>query len=244
MHCVICLNRLPEDTTSTDTTLSYLSRWRAHTKCLHDSVVFAPVPSQVSQIADLTQQLNLNSLYPVTEWLSMSSRLKALGVMKMPTSKWKWESIETSENGDDVSKTSQNSELLGKRGFGGFVSIRERGFNLDLFDLLKTNYGLTHPSLASVQKVCASQVKSPNLEIVHSEVNHRIQEIRQWLENVTQNYDRLTLPDQMIQCIRKFNKGEIFRKPDPNRDKILIAGQSKILWGIQREFIFRLDFWK
>lgn len=225
MLCVICLKRLPRMQTSVETATPSLSRWRAHTKCLHESVVFDSAPSRVLQLADLAENLRIDSVYLATEWLSMSSRLKTLGMFNLPNSKWKWERITDSSGGQSPPKM---PGLLNKRGSEDLVGSRERGFNLDLFDLVRTTFGLTHPSLGQVRKAIASHAKSPPFELVQSEVNHRIKGIRQWLEKVTKNYDQDSLGDQMMKCILRLNKGQMFRKPDPDREQVLVAGQSKM----------------
>jgi hypothetical protein len=178
----------------------------------------------VHRIAKLACTLKINSFYPATQWLSLGSRLQALGLTNIPVSKWNWEVVDGPSNSNNTT-----GGVLGKRGFRDLVSNRERGFNLDLFDLVKTNYGLTHPSLLSVKKTGQPQSKSTLLEIDHSEVDDRIKGIHQWLEKVTQNYNYDTLPYQMMNYIKRPTTNAIFRPPFQEDHQVMVAGQSRFL---------------
>ena len=227
MLCSICKKQLPSTESTPETLSSPLSRWRAHAKCLNGSFVFSPAPCSVNHIAKLACNLKINSFYPVTQWLSIGSRLKALGLTNIPVSKWNWEVLDGVENGEKQMERAKKQGLLNKRSFKDLVSNRERGFNLDLFDLVKTNYGLTHPSLLRVRKAGQLQPKSPLLEIDHTEVDDRIKGIHQWLEKVTQNYNYDTLPYQMLNYIKKPNQNAIFRPSFEENKQVMVAGQSK-----------------
>ena len=150
----------------------------------------------------------------------------------MPTSKWKWKSLTdlVKSDGDLASRDKDlplERGLLKKREFGEFVEQRERGFNLDLFDLIRSRYGLVHPLLQKVEKAGHSQVKRQNLELSSSEVDFRIKGIHRWLDQITKDYDHKRLPDQMMSMIRSSGAGEIFRKTQVDKTNVMVAGESK-----------------
>ena len=183
-------------------------------------------------MAFLSSQLGIESFRTVVKWVSVSSRLSALGLVQMPTSKWKWKSLTdpVKSDGDLASRDKDlplERGLLKKREFGEFVEQRERGFNLDLFDLIRSRYGLVHPLLQKVEKAGHSQVKRQNLELNSSEVDFRIKGIHRWLDQITKDYDHKRLPDQMMSMIRSSGTGEIFRKTQVDKTNVMVAGESK-----------------
>ena len=183
-------------------------------------------------MAFLSSQLGIDSFRTVVKWVSVSSRLSALGLVQMPTSKWKWKSLTdlVKSDGDLASRDKDlplERGLLKKREFGEFVEQRERGFNLDLFDLIRSRYGLVHPLLQKVEKAGHSQVKRQNLELNSSEVDFRIKGIHRWLDQITKDYDHKRLPDQMMSMIRSSGTGEIFRKTQVDKTNVMVAGESK-----------------
>jgi hypothetical protein len=220
---------LPQAPQTTETPSSPLLRWRAHSKCLNESSVFSPAPSTIDSIAKLSCNLKINSFHPATKWLSMGSRLDALGLTKIPVSKWKWEEVDHLEIDEEKQKKRPTNEgLLKKRDSDNLVKNRERGFNLDLFDLVKTNYELTHPSLMKVQKAKKREAKSSFLKINPNGLDTRLKGIQQWLEQFTQNNNYDTFGIQMMKYLQRSTNKKLFIKaPQLNDESVMIAGNSK-----------------
>ena len=85
-----------------------------------------------------------------------------------------------------------------------------------------------HSSLLQVQKKEHFQAKEQNFKINPSKMNFRIKGIHKWLEQIIKNYDHKQLPDQMMNMIKTFDTGEIFRKTTNNHFDVMIAGEITI----------------
>jgi hypothetical protein len=178
----------------------------------------------------LCKNLEIDSVYLATEWLSLGSRLEALGILEIPTSKWDWQECEDSVTQDtDMKAPPGQTQLLKKRDFDDVVSKRERGFNLDMFDLVRTNYGLTHPSLFGVRKTVRAPVKSVQVEPFLPDFNDRMDNIRKWLDNMTENYNADSYSEEMRKYLKHSSHREERSPQAKSEGRVMVAGESRVI---------------
>lgn len=228
MRCAICPESLPPLDTSCESPGQCLLRFKLHSSCLGDPFIFAPVPASATKIIRLCRSLGVDSGRLAREWLSLGSRLEALGAKDIPASKWMWERAGLGDSPSSASPGDPKAAgLLGKRDFEDLGSRRERGFNLDLFDLVRTNYGLTHPSLLGVERRPRRPDRLKYADSIQTEMTDRMENIRTWLDSVTDNYNADSFSDEMRKYIRHSGDKTAPGKGRRRTSEVLVAGESR-----------------
>ena len=155
MNCYICRQSISQRdirfSRQGDTTK--LSQTVFHSECLTNSVLFRVADLSSSKLETISKQHDIPSMALVQRHVPLTDRLQFLFGHDHIDHFWK--------ANDDLQEDIQAHTSLGKRSDYTTLNPTERGFRLNVFQLVNQLYGLKHPWLNSFYKLSTQNISSP-----------------------------------------------------------------------------------